>query len=358
MLKRAGLVGIGVLATAAIAVAVPLSASADTPTGHAKSHGFTQTNLVSDQVGKAALTDPHLINAWGASEGPATPLWVSNAGTSTSTLYAGSVGSTPPSITPLVVNIPGGPPTGQVFNDTTGFDLLGTTTPAKFIFAGVGGDITAWAGGTDATVAAASAGSVYTGLALAHTPFGPLLLGADFATGKVDVFDSTFTKLPVDGLFHDNNLPKGYSPFNVTELGGKVYVTYAKVDPATHMEVKKPGEGFVDVYTSYGAFIERLASHGVLDAPWGVAIAPANFGAFSGELLVGNFGNGSINAFNPNTGRLLGPLKDSSGKPIVIDGLWSLLVGNTAVGGPDSVLFTAGPDDETHGLVGKLTANN
>ena len=357
MLKRVGLVGGGVLVSAAIALAIPLAANADTPSSHAKSKGVTQTNLVSDQPGKAQLTDPHLINAWGASEGPTTPLWVSNTGTSTSTLYAGSVGSTPASITPLVVSIPGGPPTGQAFNDTTSFDLPGTTTPAKFIFAGLGGTITAWAGGTAATVAAHSDGSAYTGLALAHSPFGPLLLGADFATGKVDVFDSTFTKLPVDGLFHDNNLPKGYSPFNVTELGGKVYVTYAKVDPATHMEVKKPGEGIVDVYTHYGSFIERLASHGVLDAPWGVAIAPANFGTFANDLLVGNFGNGRINAFNPQTGHFIGPVTNSSGKPVVIDGLWALLVGNTAIGGADSVLFTAGPDNETHGLVGKLTAN-
>jgi uncharacterized protein (TIGR03118 family) len=177
---------------------------------------------------------------------------------------------------------------------------------------------------------------VYTGLALAHSSFGPLLLGADFATGKVDVFDSTFKQLPADGLFQDLNLPQGYSPFNVSELGGNVYVTYAKVDPATHEETKKPGEGFVDVYTDSGAFIKRLISHGKLDAPWGVAIAPANFGVFSGDLLVGNFGNGAINAFDPTTGRSLGPLTDSSGKPIVIDGLWSLLVGNTAVAGPDS----------------------
>jgi len=358
MRKRVGLIGGGVLVSAAIALAIPLAANAQTPSVPATSNGVTQTNLVSDQPGKAQLTDPHLINAWGASEGPATPLWVSNTGTSTSTLYAGSLGSAPASITPLVVNIPGGPPTGQVFNDTTSFDLPGTTTPARFIFAGLGGSITAWAGGTVATVAAHQAGSVYTGLALAHSPSGPLLLGADFATGKVDVFDSTFTKLPADGLFQDNNLPEGYAPFNVTELGGKVYVTYAKVDPTTHREVKKPGDGFVDAYTTDGAFIQRLASHGLLDAPWGVAIAPANFGAFSGDLLVGNFGNGRISALNPQTGHFIGPVTDASGKPIVIDGLWALLVGNTAIGGPDSILFTAGPDNETHGLVGKLTANN
>ena len=358
MLKRVGLVGGGVLVTAGLALAIPLAANAQTPSLPAKSNGVTQTNLVSDQPGRAALTDPHLINAWGASEGPTTPLWVSNEGTSTSTLYAGSVGSTPASITPLVVNIPDGPPTGQVFNDTTGFDLPGTTTPAKFIFAGLGGNITAWAGGTVATIAAHSDGAAYTGLALAHSASGPMLLGADFATGKIDVFDSTFTKLSSDGLFSDNNLPTGYAPFNVAELGGKVYVTYAKVDPTTHEAVKKPADGFVDVYTDSGAFIERLASHGVLDAPWGVTIAPANFGTFSGDLLVGNFGNGRINAFNPQTGELVGPVKDSSGKPIVIDGLWALLVGNPTIGGPDSILFTAGPVNETHGLVGKLTTNS
>jgi uncharacterized protein (TIGR03118 family) len=354
MLKRVGLIGAGVLAAAAVAVPAASAQASNRPVGP---HGYLQTNLVSDQPGKAALTDPHLINPWGASESASSPLWVSNTGTSTSTLYAGSVATTPPSINPLVVSIPGGPPTGQVFNDTTGFDLPGTTTPAKFIFAGLGGAITAWAGGTTATVAAHSDGAAYTGLGLAHSPFGPLVLGADFATGKIDVFNSTFTKLPVDGLFQDRNLPKGYAPFNVQELGGKVYVTYAKVDPTTHMEVKKPGEGVVDVYTTYGTLIKRLVSHGPLDAPWGVAIAPANFGKFSGDLLVGNFGNGRINVFDPATGRPRGALTDSSGRPITIDGLWALLVGNTTIGGTDSVLFTAGPDDETHGLVGKLTAN-
>jgi uncharacterized protein (TIGR03118 family) len=357
MFKRAGLAGVGALATAAIAVAVPLSANA-APTGYTKSHGVTQTNLVSDQPGKAQLTDPHLINAWGASEGPTTPLWVSNTGTSTSTLYAGSVGSTPASINPLVVTIPSGPPTGQVFNNTTAFDVPGTTTPARFIFADLGGNITAWAGGTVATVAAHSDAAAYTGLALAHSSFGPLLLGANFATGNVDVFDATFKQLPADGLFRDNSLPAGYAPFNVTELGDKVYVTYAKFDPATHRAAKKPGEGFVDVYTSDGSLVERLAGHGVLDAPWGIAIAPANFGALSGDLLIGNFGNGRINAFNPQTGHFIGPVTDSSGKPIAIDGLWALLVGNPAIGGPDSILFTAGPDNETHGLLGKLTADN
>jgi uncharacterized protein (TIGR03118 family) len=355
MLKRVGLIGAGVLVTA-IAVASPLSASAHASSVPVKRHGVTQTNLVSDQPGKAALTDPHLINPWGASESPTSPLWVSNAGTNTSTLYSGSVGTTPASIVPLVVDVPGAP-TGQVSNDTTDFDLPGTTTPARFIFASIGGFITAWAGGTEATIVAHPAGAMYTGLALAHSPSGPRLLAANFAAGKIDVFDSTFTQLPADGLFHDSHLPNGYSPFNVRELGGKVYVTYAQVDPTTQREVKKPGHGFVDVYTDSGAFIKRLISHGVLDAPWGVAIAPANFGRFSGDLLVGNFGNGSINAFNGETGRFVGPLTDSSGKPIVIDGLWSLLVGNTTVGGTDSVLFTAGPDNETHGLVGKLTAN-
>ncbi|GAA5201773.1 TIGR03118 family protein [Rugosimonospora acidiphila] len=355
MFKRVGLIGAGVLAAAA--VAVPLPANAHGSGRPAQPQGYLQTNLVSDQPGKAALTDPHLINAWGASQSTTSPIWVSNAGTSTSTLYVGGVGTTAPSINPLVVSIPGGPPTGQVFNDTTGFDVPGTTTPARFIFAGVGGAITAWASGSAATLAASSTGAAYTGLALAHSPFGPLLLGANLSSGKVDVYNSTFTRLSVDGLFQDRSVPRGYAPFNVQELGDKVYVTYAKVDPATHREVKKQGEGVVDVFTNYGTLIKRLVSHGPLDAPWGVAIAPASFGKFSGELLVGNFGNGRINVFDPATGRLRGSLTNSSGKPIAIDGLWALLVGNTAFAGTDSVVFTAGPDNETHGLVGKLTAN-
>ncbi|GAA5188371.1 TIGR03118 family protein [Rugosimonospora acidiphila] len=357
MLRRVGVVGAGVLAAAAAAVAFPLPANAQAAHAPAKPHGYAQTNFVSDQPGRAALTDPNLINPWGVAASPTSPLWVSNAGTSTSTLYAGGVGSTPPSINSLVVNIPGGPPTGQVFNDTKGFDVPGSTTPASFIFAGVGGSITAWASGTTATIAATETGHGYTGLALSHSPFGPLLLAANPVTNSLDVFDSTFTNLSVDGLFRDNDLPKGYAPFNVQEINGDVYVTYAQIDPKTGKNVDKKGDGVVDEFTTYGTLVRRVAAHGQLNSPWGLAIAPSSFGKFGGDLLVGNFGDGRINVFSPSTGRSLGQLTDASGRPITIDGLWSLTPGTTRVGGTDSILFTAGPDGETHGLFGKLTAN-
>jgi uncharacterized protein (TIGR03118 family) len=319
--------------------------------------GFTQTNIVADQPGHAKLTDPHLVNPWGMSRGTNSPIWVSNNGTGTSTLYTGAVGTTPPGIVPLVVAIPGGAPTGQVFNDTTGFVVPGTKTPAHFIFASESGRITAWASGMSAVLAQHVTGASYKGLALAHSPFGPLLLGANFAAGRIDVFDSTFDRLNVPLLFHDPFLPLGYAPFNVAELGGRIYVTYAKVNPTTGDDVPGIGHGFIDVFTTYGAFVKRLVSRGVLDSPWGLAIAPAHFGTFAGDLLVGNFGNGWINVFNPSTGRFLGFLTDAHLRPIVIDGLWGLLVGDAAAGGPDAVWFSAGPDGEAHGLVGLLTAN-
>jgi uncharacterized protein (TIGR03118 family) len=354
MLKRAGLVGVGVLACAALVVGAPLTADA-----HGRTTAFTRTDLVSDQPGRAPLTDAHLVNAWGMSRGPNTPIWVSNAGTGTSTLYNGAVGGAPVAATPLVVSIPGGPPTGQVFNDTTAFTVPGTATAARFMFAGVAGDISAWSAGTTAVGAAHVDGASYTGLALAHSPFGPLLIAADFHDARLDVFNGQFTKLPVDQLFRDGKLPRGYAPFNVTEIGDQVFVTYAKQDAAKQFDVPGRGHGFVDVFTNYGAFVRRLYSGGVLNSPWGLTLAPASFGTFANDLLVGNFGDGLIHAFDPHSGRLVGTLSTAKGRPIVIDGLWGLLVGDAAAGGPDAVWFSAGPGAaHDHGLLGILTAAN
>lgn len=353
MRRRLGLLAIGAATTAALVAAAQLPASA-----HPSGAGFTQHNLVADQPGKATLTDPNLINPWGLSRAANSPIWVSNAGTSTSTLYAGATdGSTAPTITPLVVSIPGGPPSGQVANDTTGFDLPGTTTPAKFIFAGLGGAITAWASGATATVAAQTAGASYTGLALAHSPFGPLLLGADFHDARIDVFNSSFQKLAVDKLFFDPKVPANYAPFNVTEIGSNVFVTYALQDANKQFDVPGRDHGFVDEFTNYGAFTGRFASGNEFNSPWGLALAPANFGVFSNDLLVGNFGDGTIHAFDPKTGKQLGTVEDADRKPIVIPGLWGLLVGDAAAGGPNAVWFSAGSDGGQHGLLGTLTAN-
>jgi len=321
-------------------------------------HGVTETDLVSDQPGKAPLTDPHLVNAWGLSRGANSPLWVSNAGTMTSTLYTGAVNGSPAAASPLVVDIPGGPVTGQTFNSSTGFTVPGTTTPASFLFATVGGTISAWTGsaGTQAKVAATVPGAAYTGLTEAASPFGPLLLASDFHDNRVDVFDSSFKKLDVPGLFHDPSVPRDYAPFNVQVLGDSVYVTYAQQDANQQFDVPGRGHGIVDKFTTYGTLVQRVATHGVLDSPWGLVIAPQNFGRFSGDLLVGNFGDGTIHAFDPSNGHFRGTLTDTSGHVVRIDKLWGLITGDAVAGGPDSIWFSAGPDNETHGLLGILTA--
>jgi uncharacterized protein (TIGR03118 family) len=343
---------IGVVAVAAVVSVSSLPAGADAGGGT-----FTQDNLVSDQAGAAAVTDPNLVNAWGMSRSATSPIWVSDNGADVSTLYSGAVNGGPVNVAPLVVSIPGGAPTGQVFNDTTGLDLPGTTTPARFIFAGEDGDLSAWAGGTAATAVGHTDGAVYKGLALAHSPFGPLLLAANFHADRIDVFNASFQPVTDDRLFRDRFLPAGFAPFNITEIGNDVYVTYAKQDAAAHDDVAGPGNGFVDVFTNYGAFVKRLVTRGVLNSPWGMTIAPAGFGAFTGDLLVGNFGDGRIHAFDPKSGRLLGTLLGTDHRPITIDGLWGLIAGTAADGGADSIWFSAGPDGEAHGLLGTLHAS-
>ena len=343
----------GLVSVLAVAALVALGAPA--ADAHGGGHGgFVQSNLVSDQPGVAELTDPHLVNAWGMSHGPNTPIWVSDNGTDVSTLYTGDVDGSPVTAVPLVVSIPGGAPTGQVFNDTTAFRLPGTTTVSRFIFIGEDGDLSAWAGGTAATLVGHTNDAVYKGLALVHGLSGPKLLAANFRSGRVDVFDGTFAPVHDAGIFTDPTLPQGYAPFNVAEIGGQVFVTYAKRDAAGEDDVAGPAHGFVNVFTPSGAFVKRLASHGVLNSPWGMTIAPQCFGQFAGDLLIGNFGDGRIHAFDPNTGEVLGILRGTSGKPLAIDGLWGLIVGDSVAGGVDSVWFSAGPDDESHGLLGTL----
>jgi uncharacterized protein (TIGR03118 family) len=338
-----------------IVAVLVVSAPASTGAGEG---GYVQENLVSDQPGVAQLTDPKLVNAWGMSRGPNTPVWVSDNGTDVTTLYNGAVPGSPesPVAKVLTVSIPGGAPTGQVFNDTGAFLLPGTTTPARFIFIGEDGDLSAWAGGPSATAVGHTDGAVYKGLALAHGPSGPMLLAANFRDNRIDVFDGTFTPVPAAGMFNDPTLPAGYAPFNVAEIGGQIFVSYALQDAAREDDVAGPAHGFVDVYTTSGAWVKRFAGHGVLNSPWGMTIAPANFGQFSGDLLIGNFGDGRIHAFDPSTGEVLGTLRGTSGRPLAIDGLWALMVGDAAAGGPSSVWFSAGPDAEAHGLLGVLRA--
>ena len=323
-----------------------------------------QVNLVSDQAGKAALQDADLVNPWGLSLGATTPLWSSNNGTSSSTLYSSAPGSNTATKVPTVrVTLPA--PTGQVSNPGTGFVLSNRTTsaPARFIFATETGQIAAWSPQVDALIGpaeikATTPGAVYKGLALATTRSGDRLYAANFAQKRIDVFDSSFhpVKLP-RWAFRDVRLPRGYAPFNVQTLHGRIFVAYALLDPKTNDEVAGPGRGFVDVYTVGGRLITRVASRGTLNAPWGLALAPAAWGLPAGTLFVGNFGDGHISVFRPSSYRgyhFAGQLRGSNGRTLAIDGLWALLQGTATTGGTDVLWFSAGPDDESHGLLGQL----
>jgi uncharacterized protein (TIGR03118 family) len=257
----------------------------------------------------------------------------------------------------------GGHPTGIVFNGSTGFiaHSAGKSGPSRFLFATEDGVIAAWAPDVDLTHAIrvvnhSASGTNYKGLALSGAGRGQLLYAADFHHARIDVFDSSFHPVSLStGAFMDPRLPAGFAPFGIQAIGGDIYVTYAKQDAARSDEVAGPGLGYVDVYTPGGSLIRRVASGGRLNAPWGLALAPAGFGSYSNALLVGNFGDGRINAFQPTSGNPLGPLNDASGRPIRIDGLWGMQFGNGIASQPVNTLFFAsGPDDESHGLYGRL----
>jgi uncharacterized protein (TIGR03118 family) len=329
-----------------------------------------QTNLVSDlgTVG-AAHTDSHLVNSWGIAHGPSSPWWVADNGTGLSTLYDSS--GNPQS---LVVTIPPpsnnptgtAAPTGIVFNSTSDFVVgHGNNAAALFIFATEDGTISAWNGsaGTKAVLEVDNTNTdpntspVYKGLALASNGSGNFLYAANFRDATVDVFDTHFNKVTLpSGRFTDPNLPAGYAPFGIQNINGKIYVSYALQNSAKHDDVAGAGHGFIDVYDASGVLQQRLVSQGPLNSPWGMTLAPSNFGAFSNDLLVGNFGDGVINAFNPTTGAFLGPLVNAANTPISINGLWGLGFGNNATAGSANTLFfAAGLNDEADGLFGSLT---
>lgn len=329
---------------------------------HAQS--FQETDLVSDLPGRAALQDPNLVNAWGISFAPGRPFWVSNNGTGTTTLY-GADGT----ISSLVVNIPtpAGAAPGSVSTPTGQVFASGVTTPsgstAAFVFASEDGTLTAWApaNGSNAVLAVDNSnkglGSIYKGLEVAQSPAGTRLYATDFRNGAVDVFDNHLKPVTLNaGAFTDPNLPAGYAPFNVAQSNNQLLVTYAVRDATGHDDVSGAGHGIVDVYGLDGTFNKRLITGGALNTPWGVATAPSTFGALAGSLLVGNFGDGKINAFDPTTGALIGTLTDSHGQPIVIDGLWALSTRDDLAGAEGKLYFTAGINNEANGLFGVITA--
>jgi uncharacterized protein (TIGR03118 family) len=336
---------------------------------------YRQTNLLSDVPGLAPVLDPLLVNPWGISLTATSPFWVANSGTSTSQLIRGDVGGAPVVLNPSLstVTIPGGLPTGTVANPTaTDFVLPGPCAAApcgaNFLFASITGNITGWdpnapaAGSTTAVIAASHPGHVYTGLAIGNNGSGNFLYAADFANGRIDVFNSSFALQPQASFpFADPTIPatpgNTYHPYNVQAIGSSLYVTYAKVGPGG-LDEEGVGNGFVRRFNMNGVRDLTFGiNNGALNSPWGVTQAPASFGIFGGALLVGNFGRGnpSIHAYNPTTGAFLGTLQDESGNGIVIDELWDLKFGNGGNGGdPNTLYFAAGIGNEEHGLFGSL----
>lgn len=352
---RARMLANSAIATAALA----LCALAVLP---AHAQHFQVTNLVSDGFVPAATVDPLLINPWGMSYAPSGPFWVSDNNAGVSTLYTGTGTKVA-----LNVSIPpprgasgSGTPTGQVFNATAGFQVTsgGKTAPALFLFATEDGTISGWAPTVDGTHAILAVDNsaeraVYKGLAIATEPRGTFLYAANFRIGDVEIYDSAFHLVKA---FGDPTVPLRYAPFNVQVLNGQLYVTFAEQNFAKHDDVAGPHHGYVDVFTLNGVLVRRLITRGRLNSPWGLDIAPSTFGPFGGDLLVGNFGDGRINAFDPATGAFKGALLDTSGQPIVEGDLWGLINGNGAsAGDANTVYFAAGIQEESHGLLGSIS---
>ena len=362
------------LAAGLITVAAPASAYA-AAAGPASHHGneFRQLNLISDLGNQGAqVVDPNLQNPWGLALGPATPLWVADNNAGVATVYRINVGGTMVQKAPLTVTLPGGrastmdgpSPTGEVFNPTDDFVVKSKAGkgPALFMFSAEAGQISAWspaadpisAGMSTAQVEFSSKTAVYKGLAIASTDDGTFLYASNFHDATVDVFNSRFHKVHLEGDFQDPAIPAGFAPFGIQTIRGFIYVTYAKQNAAKHDDVGGPGNGFIDIYTKEGSLVKRLVSHGDLNSPWGLALAPGGFGPFSHKLLVGNFGDGLIHAYGAFSGKPLGALLDEQGMPIQIDDLWALHFGTDTTGGEHTLLFSAGINDEKDGLVGSI----
>jgi uncharacterized protein (TIGR03118 family) len=332
--------------------------------GPASASFYRQSNLVSDLPGEAAVLDPNLVNPWGIAFSPTSPFWVSDNHTGLSTLYntTGQPQSLVVTIAPPAGGTPPAAPTGIVFNSTAFFNV-GQDLPAKFIFSTEDGTISGWNSTANPTnsileVDNSGAGAIYKGLAIGNGTSDPRIYATNFHAGTVETYDGTFGPA-LFGAFVDPNIPAGYAPFGIRDLGGNLIVTYAMQDAEGHDDVPGAGHGFVDVYNYDGVLQRRLITQGQLNSPWGLAIAPSDFGTFSNDLLVGNFGDGTVNAFDPTTGAFIGVLSDSLGHAVVNPGLWGLVFGNGGNGGNTNILyFTAGiPGSgsvEDHGLFGQI----
>ena len=336
------------------------------PATQAAGDFYQQRNLVSDGFIPADNTDPNLINGWGIAFNPFAFVWVADNGAGVATIYDGA--GKPQS---LIVQIPppanasgNGAPTGIVFNASTGFVVSksGVSGPSRFIFATEDGVIAGWAPNVDATHAirvidnSVATGAVYKGLALSAGGSGSLLYAADFHNNRIDVYDNLFMAVTLPaGAFSDPTIPVGFAPFGLQAINGDIYVSYAKQDADKHDDVAGKGLGFVNVFDPNGHLIRRVVSQGALNAPWGMTLAPAGFGKFSNRLLIGNFGDGTINAYDLATGRFVGKLRSAYRRPIRISGLWGLAFGNGFQNQPvNTLFFAAGPGDEKHGLYGRV----
>src|ERR1700756_266676 len=368
----------GLTALVALASSIAFSGIARSADSHGiAGRSYVQTNLVSDIPGLAAHTDPNLKNPWGTSVGPGTPIWVSDNHAGRPTLYD-SAGNPHPRVVAIPAPPSAGPgavgaPDGQAFNtlDPNSTDFVisknGKSGPAFFLFATEDGTIAGWNPNVDktnaviavdrstATDSAGDVGANYKGLALVSTPQGKFIYATSFRFGKVEVFDNHFDLV---NSFTDPTIPAGFAPFGIHNIGGNLYVTFAKQGPGKDDDDAGPGNGFVDVFAPNGDLLQRLVTRGKLDSPWAVTLAPSTFGAFGGDILVGNFGNGRIHAYDQATGAFEGTLSRPQGGPIVIDGLWGLRFATTTPGaGPNTLFFTAGLNHEADGLFGTLVPN-
>ncbi|HET9848875.1 MAG TPA: TIGR03118 family protein [Candidatus Dormibacteraeota bacterium] len=362
------------LSTAAVLTFTPASAEDN---GIA-ARSYVQTNLVSDIPGLAKVTDSNLKNPWGTSTGPGLPIWVSDNNAGVTTLYSGAGNPIPLQAKPPVnaVAIPAPPsagtgalgaPTGTVFNSTgSGFVVSknGVSGSSRFLFATEDGTIVGWSPNVDranaiiavdrstVTDPSGDVGAVYKGLALVTTTAGTFLYASNFRFGTVEVFDSSFTLV---SSFTDPTVPAGFAPFGIHNIGGSLFVTFAEQNAQKHDDVAGPGNGFVDRFSPGGVLLQRFVSEGRLNSPWAVTKAPSTFGAFGGAILVGNFGDGHINAYDPSTGHLEGQLRNATGDPLTIPDLWGLRFAAGSLNAvPGALYFTAGINNEQDGLLGDI----